>query len=341
MNWRPNASLASLQAGATLRRAIRQWMDEEQVLEVCTALLSRYATTDPHVLSVQTNNSRYLHTSPEFAMKRLLAAFAEDPIKSESASTPAQASQSAPPAPDLYQIAPVFRAEESGRFHNAEFTLLEWYRLGMDHRQLMRDTERLLQRVWQVFEKDWPGLQICCYGEEVHSRLGEWPENLCVADIRVYFDDARRELPKIIGDDVDAALDLFMDEFVLPDFCGNSFTFLTDYPVSQAALSRLGKDENGRDIAQRFEVYYGRIELANGFHELKDATIQRQRFEEDLQKRDALEIARVPMDEHLLEALSAGLPDCAGIALGLDRLQMVLGKHEHIDQVLSFNDARA
>ena len=326
MNWQPNASLASLQAGAALRRAIRHWMDEQQVLEVCTPVLSQYATTDPHVLSVNTQDGRYLHTSPEFAMKRLLAAMV---------------STNSSQAPDLYQIAPVFRAGESGRFHNTEFTLLEWYRLGMDHQALMGDVEALLKHLWQAFAQPWPGVQIVRYGIEVHKRLNEWPEKLTVPQIKHYFDDAGKAFPMSIGDDLDAALNLFMDEFVLPDFPANSFTFLTDYPASQSALSRLGIDEAGREVAQRFEVYFGRVELANGFHELKDSATQRQRFEEDLEKRRALGIAPVPMDEHLLQALSAGLPDCAGIALGLERLQMVLGEHDHIDQVLSFNDARA
>lgn len=326
MNWQPNASLASLQAGAALRRAIRHWMDEKQVLEVCTPVLSQYATTDPHVLSVNTRDGRYLQTSPEFAMKRLLAAM----VSIDSS-----------PAPDLYQIAPVFRAGESGRFHNTEFTLLEWYRLGMDHQALMGDVEALLKHLWLTFAQPWPGVSTIRYGVEVHNRLGDWPENLNVSQIKHYFDEAGRAFPMSIGEDLDAALDIFMDEFVLPDFPANSFTFLTDYPASQAALSRLSLDEAGRDIAQRFEVYYGRVELANGFHELKDCATQRQRFEDELAKRQALGIEAVPMDEHLLQALSAGLPDCAGIALGLERLQMVLGQHDHIDQVLSFNDARA
>jgi len=141
--------------------------------------------------------------------------------------------------------------------------------------------------------------------------------------------------------DVDAALDLFMDEFVLPTFSKNSFTLVKDYPVSQAALSRLGLDEDGRNVAERFEIYFGRVELANGFHELSDSSVQRARFEEDLQKRRAISADIVPMDTHLLDALDRGLPDCAGIALGLDRLLMTLGGYENISQVLSFNDQRA
>ena len=132
-----------------------------------------------------------------------------------------------------------------------------------------------------------------------------------------------------------------MDEFVLPQFAADAFTLLIDYPVSQSALARLGKDEDGRDVAQRFELYSGQVELANGFHELSDAQTQRSRFEADLARRERLGLATVPLDEHFLDALAAGLPDCAGIALGLERLHMVLGQHEHISEVLSFDDQRA
>ncbi len=326
MSWRSNASLANLQAGARLRRAIRQWMDAEQILEVCTPVLSRYATTDPHVHSVVTTTGHFLHTSPEFAMKRLLAVHAELDTAT---------------APDLYQLAPVFRAEESGRFHNSEFTLLEWYRLGMNHLDLMRDVERLLKHLWQAFSLPWPGICVCRYGVAIHERLGLWPEQLSVEAIEHYFERAQKPFPNAMGQDLDAALDLFMDEFVLPDFSSQSFTILTDYPVSQAALARLGEDVDGRQIAQRFEVYFGQVELANGFHELNDGDTQRQRFENDLVRRRELDVPIVPMDERFLEALAIGLPDCAGIALGLERLHMVLGKHDHIDQVLSFNHARA
>ena len=325
MSWRPSASLATLKDAAKLRKSIRQWMDERDVLEVCTPALSRHATTDPHVPSIGTSDGGYLHTSPEFPMKRLLAAHAEESCAQ----------------PDLYQIASVFRAGESGRFHNTEFSLLEWYRVGMNHHELMADTESLLRHIWAGFSTAWPGLQILRYGLEIRDRLGVWPEAASVELIERYFNDKARSYPVTIGNDVDAALNLFMDEFVLPTFSGTGFTLLKDYPVSQAALSRLGVDEDGRDVAERFEIYFGKTELANGFHELSDSEIQRARFLEDLEKRKASGEAVLPMDTHLLDALSKGLPDCAGIALGLDRLLMVIGNHERISQVLSFDDQRA
>lgn len=331
MNWRPGASLSSLHEAARLRRSIHNWMELQSVLEVFTPALSQAAATDPHVLSIRTAEGRFLHTSPEFPMKRLLAAHAMDTAASESCEQ----------QPDLYQIATVFRAEESGRFHNTEFTLLEWYRVGMDHMQLMADLEALLQHVWQAFGKPWPGMQTRRYGVEVHSLLGLWPEDVDTNTIAAYFAAADRSYPAAIASDVDAALDLFMDEFVLPQFAADAFTLLIDYPVSQSALARLGKDEDGRDVARRFELYFGQVELANGFHELSDAHTQRSRFEADLARRDVLGVAAVPMDENLLAALQAGLPDCAGIALGLERLHMVLCQHRHISEVLSFDDQRA
>lgn len=258
-------------------------------------------------------------------MKRLLAAHAQD-----------DATQ-----PDLYQIAQVFRAGESGRFHNPEFSLLEWYRVNMDHHDLMDDTQALLRHIWQQFELPWPGMQIRRYGLEVYKRLKCWPEHANVSMIEAYFKTAKKSFPNSLVDDLDAALDIFMDEFVLSEFPANTFIILKDYPSSQAALSRLGRDEDNRCVAERFEVYFGSVELGNGFHELSDSLQQQQRFEQDLIKRNRLGEPVVPMDIHLLEALSEGLPDCAGIAIGLNRMHMVLGQYTSIDQVISFDDKRA
>lgn len=318
--WRPGATLDSLHEAARLRRGIRQWMDLQQVLEVLTPALSTAAATDPHVLSLRTTNGRYLHTSPEFPMKRLLCAY---------------------PQTDIYQIAPVFRAEESGRYHNTQFTLLEWYRVGMDHQALMDDLVDLLQHLWQLFDKPWPGIEPRRYGVEVKRVLGVWPEEADCHMIAAFFAAHGRSYPEAIGDDQDAALALFMDEFVLPDFPPAAFTLLVDFPASQSALSRLGADVDGRAVAQRFELYAGQVELANAFHELSDADTQRERFMADLFRRDALGVERVPPDERLLQALAAGLPDCAGIALGLERLHMVLGGYSHIREVLGFDDERS
>lgn len=337
MDWQPSATLASLKQAALLRSCIRLWMQQQQVLEVCTPCLSRAATTDPHIHSLVVHDSEhasrswYLHTSPEFAMKRLLAAHAI-----EAAALGATGDQ-----PDLYQICSVFRAGESGRFHNTQFTLLEWYRLGMNHNDLMHDLESLLRYVCDAFEIAWPGIDQQSYGVQVRKKLGVWPESSSVEMIQSYFEKENRSYPTGIGIDLDAALDLFMDEFVLPEFSPTAFTLLTDYPESQAALSRIGLDKHGRRVAHRFELYRGKVELANGFHELTDANEQRLRFEKDIAMRLERQLSQVPIDNNLLDAITAGLPDCAGIAIGLERLHMVLCSHSHIRHVLSFDDARA
>lgn len=337
MDWRPNATLASLRQAAHIRRGIRLWMEQQQVLEVSTACISRAATTDPHIESLVVSDSPdftrpwYLHTSPEFAMKRLLAAHAAETALSGDESR----------QPDIYQICSVYRSGESGRYHNTQFTLLEWYRVGMDHHDLMSDVENLLKHICGAVALAWPGIEKKSYGLEVKERLGVWPELASVELIQSYFRQGNRSYPSSIGEDLDAALDLFMDEFVLPEFSAASFTLLTDYPASQAALSRIGMDDQGRCVAQRFELYRGQVELGNGFHELTDAKEQRLRFEHELVERQNNQMRHVPMDNHLLDALAAGLPDCAGIAIGLERLHMVLCSHEHISDVLSFDDDRA
>ncbi len=320
--WHPTATPEHLEAGALLRRCIREWMHTEEVLEVITPVLSRHAATDPQVHSLVASDGTadpwYLQTSPEFPMKRLLSAYGRD----------------------IYQIAQVFRRDESGRYHNIEFSLLEWYRTSYDHRDLMQDVSLLLRRVWQVFDREWHEPVIVSYGEVVRSHLGVWPEALTTAVISRYFKQHDRSYPDAIADDIDASLDLFIDEFVLPDFDVHGITFLTDYPSSQAALARIGQDAHGRSIAERFEVYAGHVELANAFHELLDADTQTARFTEENKLRQC-DTASVPMDKHLLAALESGMPACAGIALGLERLLMVLTDSSSIDDVIAFPAARA
>jgi len=230
----------------------------------------------------------YLHTSPEFPMKRLLSAYRRD----------------------IYQIAQVFRRDESGRYHNIEFTLLEWYRTGFDHHELLQDVSALLNSIWQVFGRVWHEPVILSYGEVVRKHLGTWPESLAVNDIKQYFEQHGRSYPDAIGDDLDAALDLFFDEFVLPTFDTERITFLTDYPASQAALAKVGTDA------------------------------QAARFSSENHVRQHTNCA-VPVDEHLIAALEAGMPQCAGIALGLDRLLMVLTDSATIENVMAFPAERA
>lgn len=293
-------------------------MEEQGVLEVITPALSAAAATDPNIHSFRVG-SRYLHTSPEFPMKRLLAAYGVD----------------------IYQIASVFRDGEAGRTHNAEFTLLEWYRVGMDHLALMNDVSALLQLLVTQFKKPWHQPVHVRYTDAVSTVCDKPFDRIGVEDIERVFSQHKRSYPQAIGDELDAALDLLVDEFVVSGFASDSVTFLLDYPASQAALARIKQDADGIAVAERFEVFWGKLELANGFHELADANEQRARFEHDLLIRQQRGDALVPMDENLLDALTAGLPDCAGVALGLDRMLLALTDATHIDEVIAFAGSRA
>ncbi len=326
MSWQPTASLQALKQAARLRQTLHAWMRSQEILEVWTPSLSSAANTDPQVESLcvssqaEATGLRYLHTSPEFAMKRLLCAY---------------------PDTDIYQIATVFRAEVQGRYHVSQFNMLEWYRVGMDHKALMCDTEALLKQIWQAFDLPYPTAQHRSYCKEVFQLTGFWPDDLEGSTVRDYFAAHGRSFPQGLERDLAACLDLFVDEFVISRFEPNQITFLSEYPASQAALARTGVNDDGQCVAERFEVYAGSVELANGFHELADTNIQRTRFQGDVQIRNQKAQMPMPVDENLLEALEHGLPECAGIAMGIDRLLMVLGNHSHISDVLSFTDDNA
>lgn len=293
-------------------------MQEQNVLEVVTPALSVAATTDPNIQSFQVED-RYLHTSPEFPMKRLLAAC----------------------KCDIYQIATVFRNGEAGRFHNAEFSMLEWYRVGMNHHQLIDDVLMLLQGIAKQFKHEWKSTLTIRYTDAVAGLCNKPFPQVGIDDIKHVFKQRHRSYPEAIGNDIDAALDLLMDEFVIAQFAPDQLSVIVDYPASQASLARVHLNDDQLRVASRFEIYWGSLELANGFHELSDAGEQRSRFESDLRVRAERDQASVPIDEHLLQALESGLPNCAGVAMGLERLLMVLSGQKHIDDVLAFSVERA
>jgi elongation factor P--(R)-beta-lysine ligase len=304
--WRPLATRETLQARADLYRSVRAFFDARGVLEVETPLLSAHATVDRHIESFATTDGRWLQTSPEFAMKRLLAA-GSGPI---------------------WQIAKVFRREEAGRHHNPEFSLLEWYRPGFDHHALMSEVESLLQALGA------PAGPYArrTYREAFLEHAGFDPWAVTTATLR--------ELPQAdalpADADRDSLLDLWMSHRVGPQLGLGCPAFLYDFPASQAALARVVDG-----CAQRFELFWDGLELANGFWELLDAEEQAARFEADLRWRRAQGHDGPPPDRHLLEALRAGLPDCAGVALGLDRLLMKRIGAERLESVLAFPQARA
>jgi len=312
--WRPSASFSTLEARAGMLRQARQYFAATRALEVETPTLSRAAVSDVHLASIQAqacDRTAYLHTSPEYAMKRLLAAGCGD----------------------IYQIARVYRDGESGRYHNPEFTMIEWYRVGLDHHQLMEDVERLIGAVAPSLCID-RGERLS-YREAVQTYAGVDCFNDDEAMLIAALNRAEVDVPADLKDR-DGLLDLIMATVVGPQLGHTRLTFVYDYPASQASLARVRGE-----VASRFEVYLNGLELANGFHELGDADEQRARFEKDLAERKQRSLPSTPIDEHFLRALAHGLPDCSGVALGFDRLVMCATGATHIDEVLAFPFDRA
>lgn len=318
--WRPTASHDVLKLRATVLARIRSFFASRDVLEVDTPALSHAASTDPALTSFGTTyhgpgtadgERCYLHTSPEFAMKRLLAAGSGS----------------------IYQLCKVFRDGERGARHNPEFTLLEWYRVGFDHLDLMDELEHLVKTVLSDIMPV-SSVHHWRYRDLFMEMTGVDP---FVADGQVLAGvlQSVHDLTAVglADDDRDAWLDLIMTHMVEPRL-GEGLVFIRDYPASQAALARLRP--GNPQVASRFEVYLNGMELANGFHELSDAAEQAQRFKREQARRCAAGSEPVEIDEHFLAALQAGLPDCAGVALGVDRLLMCASGARHIQDVIAF-----
>lgn len=315
--WRPGATRQTLEQRARLLSRIRAFFSARDVLEVETPILSAAGSPAPYIDSFVTQGEevRYLHTSPEFAMKRLLAAGSGA----------------------IYQIAKVFRVAECGARHNPEFTLLEWYRPAYTLMELMEEVAALVREV--LGEQLPRAAEFIPYRMAFLHRLGLDPlsagcEELAQCAHRLGHDGSHLE-----AGDRDGWLDLLLTAEVEPGLGRGRLSFLYDYPASQAALARLNPDDDR--VAERFELYFNGVELANGFRELTDADEQRRRFEEENCQRQRQGREAVVVDERFLAALEAGMPDACGVALGVDRLLMALLGLETIDEVLSFADARA
>ncbi len=284
-------------------------------MEVETPILSIAGTTDLYIDSMVTHAgleqdvTLYLQTSPEFAMKRLLAAGSGA----------------------IYQLAKVFRYAEYGRQHHPEFTMLEWYRPGFDHRQLMDEVDALVRELLRDRLSLQPTLK-WTYRQAWQQTLNIDPFTAAPDELQAY---ALQQGIETVGDmeDKDAWLQLIMNYCIEPALPRETPVFIYDYPASQAALAKVRQEPN--PVAERFELYINGMELANGFHELTDANEQRQRFAEDNKKRRRAGKRQIPMDEKLLGALNS-LPDCAGVALGFDRVMMLAGGKDNIQAVLSF-----
>ena len=316
LHWQPTASITQLKQRAATIALIRDFFARRQVLEVDTPAMSQATVTDIHLHTFQTEfvgpgyadgQPLYFMTSPEFHMKRLLSA-GSGPI---------------------FQICKSFRNEESGRFHNPEFTMLEWYRPGFDHHELMDEMDELLQLVL-----DCGAAERMSYQQAFIEVLGVCPLEGSMAELKVAA--ATLGLSDIAEpeEDRDTLLQLLFSVGVEPQIGQQVPVFVYDFPASQAALAQINPSDPR--VAERFEVYFKGIELANGFHELADGDEQLARFEEDNRKRQAMGLKPQPIDMLLVEALRAGFPDCAGVALGIDRLIMLAQGLDHIDQVTAF-----
>ena len=297
----PRLTLSALRRRASLLGAARDFFAGRGVLEVETPILSSAAVSDPQIESLATRVAGmpalfYMNTSPEYPMKRLLAAGSGH----------------------IYQICKVFRDEERGRWHNPEFTLIEWYRLGFDDAALMSEVEALIGCMLQPHRRLEPAERLS-YAAAMQRHAGVDAHRASDADLN---EAAARHGVTCHADlDRDAKLDLLMGLVVGPRLGMERPCFICDYPASQAALARLKPGLPA--VAARFELYLDGIELANGFHELVNAGEQRARFNPGSGHCGARGQCEPPLDERLLAALSAGMPDCAGVALGFDRLAAI------------------
>ena len=318
--WRPSGSLARLRQRARLLAGVRAFFAARDVLEVDTAQLVNHAVTDRHLRPAEVRWTpggapRYLHTSPEYAMKRLLAAGSGD----------------------IYQLCHVFRGEEQGALHNAEFTLVEWYRLGWSLDALMREVDELLRALLGAAAGG--ATRVVRYDQAFLETLGcnplDAPDRALAECARAHGSDAAL----VRGCGRDELLDLLMAIHVGPRLGHDGPVFVERYPASQAALARL--DDADPRVALRFELYLRGVELANGFEELTDEASQRARFRADQAARAQRGLPVPAIDEFLLAALRAGLPPCAGVALGFDRVLMIACGARAIGEVLAFSAERA
>ncbi|MDP6968567.1 MAG: EF-P lysine aminoacylase EpmA [Gammaproteobacteria bacterium] len=318
--WQPSADLAMLQARAQVLAQVRSFFAARRVLEVDTPVLSHHGVSDPHIDSISADfiphgasqaHTMFLMSSPEYAMKRLLAAGSGC----------------------IYQFAKAFRNGEAGRRHNPEFTMLEWYRVGFDLEQLMDEVAQLLGQLLapRLGQLQWHYLT---YVQAFERVLGVNPmlmddqaiQTLALQHVEIALPaDTRRE----------TWLDILMSHCVepaLPTAC-----FVYNYPPSQAALATIKQDATGHLVARRFEVYVEGLELANGYHELDDGEEQAQRFADDNHVRMQLGKPPMPADQRLIHALHAGMPACAGVAMGLERILMLAYDKQDIAEVMAFN----
>lgn len=297
----------------------REFFASRDVLEVETPLLCQAGSTDPALASFHCTYTgpgaprgaqRWLPTSPEMHMKRLLAAGSGA----------------------IYQLCKVFRDGELGRLHNPEFTMLEWYRPGYDHHRLMDEVDELVRSLLAPYRDCGPTLRLT-YAEAFQRFAGIDPHRAALADLQHRAAELAIHGPAAL-ESRDGWLDLLLTQAVEPALRAHGLCLIYDYPASQAALALVRPGDPA--VAERFEMYVDGIELANGFHELVDAEEQARRFAAESRRREQAGGAGPPADRRLLAALHHGLPDCAGVALGLDRLLMLALQLPEVAQTLTF-----
>ena len=311
--WRPTITPEALRRRADLMARLRAFFSERGVMEVSTPVLTA-GITDVQIDSLRRADhtafeiqSAWLRTSPEYAHKRLLAAGCGD----------------------LYELGPVFRAGERGRRHRQEFTLLEWYRVGWTWQQLATEVLAVIEQCSVLSARTWTARWMT-WSQAFEQHLQIDPFQATDAEVQALTADLPNDC------DRSARLDWLWSSAIQPHFPSGHLTVVHHYPATQAALARL--DPEQRHCALRFEVFAGAVELANGYQELTDASEQRQRFMADNRARQADGKTTMPIDERLLAALQHGLPDCAGVALGVERLLMVLCETDDIADVMAFAD---
>ena len=312
-DWQPTAALSALQARAALLASVREFFNQRGVLEVDTPLLAAAPVTDPAIEAFSVRQAElYLQTSPEYAMKRLLAA-GSGPI---------------------YQICKAFRQGDSGRRHNPEFTMLEWYRPGFSLEDLMAEVAELLCRVAgqrpvrryrfaELFQREF-NLDLFAASGDALCTLAQQRHGIPATSLNR-----------------DEAINLLFSHDIEPGLGRGEYSVVHDFPASQAALAKRGRDASGHEVALRFEAFVDGMELANGYDELLDAEELKARFESDLGTRRERNQVCPPMDDKLLDAMRHGLPACAGVALGFDRLLMLRLGASDLEEVLAFPVARA
>jgi elongation factor P--(R)-beta-lysine ligase len=317
--WQPSASIEKLRARAQILKTIRDFLSARDILEVETPLMCHTSVPDPFIQSIpalwqphpaKLEERYYLQTSPEYAMKRLLAAGSGS----------------------IFQITKTFRQGEISQLHNPEFSMLEWYRIGFDHHQLMDEMDALLQLILN----QGPAERVT-YQHLFQTHLNIDPHSVSIDELMNCAQQHGLDVAATL--DHDGWLNILMSHLIEPKLGMTRPCFVYAFPASQAALARIQAGEI--PVAARFEVYCQGMELANGFYELTDANEQRMRFEQNNLERLQLGLTPMLIDEYLLAALADGFPDCAGVALGIDRLVMLATQSTHIREVLSFDFSRA